>query len=847
MPVNTLSAATHITPVVLQTFLSHGKQKAKKYRDGEPEEATDNIVFDESFHIVKAFIELGTKNTVESLQGFTNTHVASIPPAAVCPVRIPLSTCNSAADILISWFSPEELKLVVGGERWWQVRGLDGIDAEWVTEKEYLSDSIPDKSLAANETTIRRMECLDKVMLYVHGGAFFWGSINTHRYQIVRYARKAKCRAFAVNYRKAPQYPFPCGLVDVLAAYLYLIQPPKNSVHSAVDPSQIVLAGDSAGASLALVCLTVLRDLGLPMPAGAVLISPWVDLTHSFPSVVENTATDIVPPHGFLAKPSTIWPIDLLPPDGGRVATSTTNAPPKPGHADPLQPDKKRLLEPEANPPKSQQEMLAESASPVSTGSDVDLEAEIEKWEPKPPKVLMDDPTKVPLELRSQIQLYATNEQLTHPLVSPILQGSLGGLPPLYIIAGDGEVLRDEIIYLAHRAAYPHDYPVRRGALRDPRQARNAEEYNKQPTKVHLQVFDGMPHVLTVFTFTRPAKYAYRSIAEFIRHVTRSDSEILNLNAPFPELQRPPSQVSTDDEPEETDQPTLFSRFSFRTKTENSHTKDEASDVVLYKEERSAALAQIDSSQSTDEHGDEQPDGAATMISQRIDIHGRTRAMEPQSEIAVLKIPREQVGLIKEAPALRWASGQAEWDETFRGLAEKMIKARQKLEAKAQKILDNARNQGLLLSHEVTTLASTQRDIRHGKSTSEELVDGSIQEDRRWGPLDLDAEKPPPSAIAKRRDNPESLALLKKTIYHTAPSTHRTIPRLKASDAIRAAFDPHDDPGNKPPQQSASEQQVRVHFMPFHGLDIWDGLVRYFMRESSKTKEAVVKKTPGST
>lgn len=72
---------------------------------------------------------------------------------------------------------------------------------------------------------------------------------------------------------------------------LYLVNPPSDALHKPIDPSKIVLAGDSAGGGLCLSLLTVLRDMGLPQPAGAVLISPWVDLTHSFPSVMHNTQT----------------------------------------------------------------------------------------------------------------------------------------------------------------------------------------------------------------------------------------------------------------------------------------------------------------------------------------------------------------------------------------------------------------------------------------------------------------------------------------------------------------------------------------------------------------------------
>jgi acetyl esterase/lipase len=72
---------------------------------------------------------------------------------------------------------------------------------------------------------------------------------------------------------------------------LYLIRPPPGASHQAIDSKNIVIAGDSAGGGLTLSLLTLIRDLELPMPAGATLISPWVDLTHSFPSVMDNTNT----------------------------------------------------------------------------------------------------------------------------------------------------------------------------------------------------------------------------------------------------------------------------------------------------------------------------------------------------------------------------------------------------------------------------------------------------------------------------------------------------------------------------------------------------------------------------
>ncbi|KAJ4478319.1 hypothetical protein J3R30DRAFT_3480447 [Lentinula aciculospora] len=872
MGVSTVSAAVHITPVVIQTFLKHGKRRARKYKNShEDEEALDDIFFDEAFHIVKAFIELGVRNTVESLQAFTNTHVPAPYWAAVAPVRIPLSACNTAADVLIEWFGPKELKHVVGGERWWQVRGLDGIECEWITEKEYLS-SEPlrpengDKVTKADETVLR-MEHLDTVMLYVHGGGFSWGSINTHRYQIIRYARKIQGRAFAVNYRKAPQYPFPCPLHDVISSYLYLIQPPIGARHQAVSPSKIVLAGDSAGGNLCLTTLTVLRDMGIPMPAGAVLISPWVDLTHSFPSLMHNTKTDIIPEHGFLAKPSTLWPVDPVPPEGGRICPTESNPPPKPGHADTLNPNIDRIQEDykvnTAETVQSQEEMLQQSEGHVSHPDSrnsqkskvADMgDCDIDLWEPKPPKVLMNNPNDVPLELRSQIQQYATTEQLTHPLVSPIVQGSLGNLPPLYIIAGDGEVLRDEIIHLAHRAAHPEDYPVRSEILRNGnRQKDNAAKFTT-PTKVHLQVFDDMCHVLTVFSFTQSAKFAYRSIAEFVKHATRDEAGL----EPFPELQRPPSRASVDSEAlGEHKKRSFLQIFSKNASLQPGNVlHQQSTGVKLYNQEAATVADQIQHldqvssySQSTAvlkgdrlETSNSRKDGYFIMVRERVNIRGVTRDMEPREDIACLQINPAQIGLIKEAPCTRWSEGQEKWDNMFAKEANRVLKRRKKVERKVNVLLLHAREQGFLLVSESDVADRSQvQNASTERSTSANPVDGTIRSDRRWGPLDLDDERPPPSAIAKRRDTPEGLALIKMAIYHSAPVTHLTVPKLKPFDAVKAAFDPHDDP-MRPPKQSVSEQQVQTHIIPgMHGLRIWDAILRYFMAEHSKRAAGYVK------
>lgn len=85
-----------------------------------------------------------------------------------------------------------------------------------------------------------------------------------------------------------------------LAVYLHLLEEKH-------DPNTIILAGDSAGGGMLLSMLVTLRDQGIPPPAGAVLISPWVDLTHSFPSLGGDGKMDYIPAHGFVHKPSMSW------------------------------------------------------------------------------------------------------------------------------------------------------------------------------------------------------------------------------------------------------------------------------------------------------------------------------------------------------------------------------------------------------------------------------------------------------------------------------------------------------------------------------------------------------------
>jgi len=110
-----------------------------------------------------------------------------------------------------------------------------------------------------------------RVILYLHGGAFAYGSRRSHGELVAELALAAQARVLFPHYRLAPEHPFPAALDDAAAAY-------RSLLAAGADPSSIVIAGDSAGGNLALSLLLTLRDRGEPLPAAAVLISPWVDL-----------------------------------------------------------------------------------------------------------------------------------------------------------------------------------------------------------------------------------------------------------------------------------------------------------------------------------------------------------------------------------------------------------------------------------------------------------------------------------------------------------------------------------------------------------------------------------------
>jgi monoterpene epsilon-lactone hydrolase len=132
-----------------------------------------------------------------------------------------------------------------------------------------------------------------RVVLYLHGGGYVAGSPEMYRSVTSEFARRCEARVLVVDYRLAPEHPFPAALEDAIAAYRWLLA-------QGIAPSNIMIAGDSAGGGLTLSALLGIRERGLPRPAGAVLIAPWVDLAATGDSIRTNAQSDdvVVPDNG---------------------------------------------------------------------------------------------------------------------------------------------------------------------------------------------------------------------------------------------------------------------------------------------------------------------------------------------------------------------------------------------------------------------------------------------------------------------------------------------------------------------------------------------------------------------
>lgn len=609
------------------------------------EKPTAHISYHVGLNLVRQFLVFAAHHTVEDIQAFTAQWVPSPHWIRTEDVPIPTNHITTAATYLHKQLGPAGIQ-AVGGKTWWQWReGGSPLRAEWIDMRDQF-----------NRRKQRGEECT-RCMLYIHGGAYYFGSVDEHRYQMQRHARKLQARVFAPRYRLAPQFPFPCGLQDCLAAYLYLltIQPPDT----------ILLGGDSAGGGMVVALLVLLRDQGIPLPAGAILLSPWVDLTHSFPSVAGGNEFDYIPSNGFVHRPSRNWPppnsddlkvFDELRDKGYNTAQAAAAVFEKKAHEDPAKATGYNLVKPDAN---------HHQAPMPGRGENLSLEID----------------GKI-VEIKDQIQMYATNALLSHPLVSPVMTPSLGGLPPLLIQVGGGEMLRDEQIYLAHKAADPTAYPPSEEQLAV-QGARAADVKRWPPTEVQLQVWDDLCHVAPTLSFTRPAKWMYRAVAQFgVWALARAQSiDVKTAHLQVQELEEEASVISSDsDSMTSLDSNTSDEEGQGRRSTKSrlrSHSRRKSSVVAAQAQANlnDAAGASIG---FVGQPGESLPTFPHHILRQRVTRHGEIFPLAPASQLPGCSLPASQIGRIKAGPVRKWLATQVEWDKKYakekRAVQEKRMK-----------------------------------------------------------------------------------------------------------------------------------------------------------------------------
>ncbi|KAF7886525.1 uncharacterized protein EAF01_011203 [Botrytis porri] len=205
------------------------------------------------------------------------------------------------------------------------------VEGEWTGHRGYAPKNAPRLRISEAEQYIEMMKEVTSpvTILYIHGGAHWLLDPASYRGPCKKLAKLTGGRVLSLRYRLAPQNPFPAALLDCLVAYLHLLYPPENSLHTAVLAENIILSGDSAGGNLSLSLLLLLLHLHktstpilwncvsrlLPLPAGLALNSPWTDLLRSSPSMETNSKYDYIPPpslfspsHSIPYPPCKLWP-----------------------------------------------------------------------------------------------------------------------------------------------------------------------------------------------------------------------------------------------------------------------------------------------------------------------------------------------------------------------------------------------------------------------------------------------------------------------------------------------------------------------------------------------------------
>jgi epsilon-lactone hydrolase len=171
--------------------------------------------------------------------------------------------------------------------------GFDAFAQVFPTAGDILVEKVSANGVPAEWTGAQGADT-SRAVLYLHGGGYVIGSLDSHRHVTSEIARDLGARTLALHYRLSPEHPFPAPVEDTVAGYRYLLA-------QGIAPQHIALAGDSAGGGLVVAALVAIRDAGLAQPSCGWCISPWVDLEGIGGSMTGKAADDpIVQKEGLL-------------------------------------------------------------------------------------------------------------------------------------------------------------------------------------------------------------------------------------------------------------------------------------------------------------------------------------------------------------------------------------------------------------------------------------------------------------------------------------------------------------------------------------------------------------------
>ena len=168
-----------------------------------------------------------------------------------------------------------------------QMRSSDAMMASMATDPVGVAFDEVDAGGVAAMWVTPEGAATDRAVMYLHGGGYVIGTMHSHAKMVGHIASAAGVRALNVDYRLAPEFPHPAAVTDAVTAYRWLLA-------QGIAPEHVVIAGDSAGGGLTVATLLAIRDQGLPQPAAAVPLSPWIDLEGTGASMTDRAHLDLL-------------------------------------------------------------------------------------------------------------------------------------------------------------------------------------------------------------------------------------------------------------------------------------------------------------------------------------------------------------------------------------------------------------------------------------------------------------------------------------------------------------------------------------------------------------------------